>query len=457
MRKAGLYLLVFLTVVFFAVLPCITSFSEEIGLGFLLNGEISSPVAVSFSSPVYRSLAQFDNKRLESLNRLIRHLGVEIRTDGAASETTVSVDGDPVYSLDENTSGPVSDTVFSFDPGSVYNLSLHEPDSSFFLFLDHQFFLINRMLDDMYYVFSGAANAFSEYAKSSDEKINYKDFGKSVRKVTITLPSEYVRDNYQQELAKLAATEESLSFIRGLTFNGTQKIVLYYNQDDQVIRINYDGTLGLTDESMRKVSLSWRCFHSDSRTKDDISLKTPSVKGFDRYNLNYVRDLDQSDESDHSLLWDFQLDLKSGEVKKKIRFNSELIFSGGKMRGNAVFSEKQDRQEYKVSILPEIRKENDQQLSGTLEITVNSGKIITSSLVSDVRISPCEKLVFAEKDPATATDMQYGAGTYTEEEIRAAMDSLLVRRLLSLPEEDLEFLKQDIPEDLWKSIEQSMF
>ena len=37
------------------------------------------------------------------------------------------------------------------------------------------------------------------------------------------------------------------------------------------------------------------------------------------------------------------------------------------------------------------------------------------------------------------------------------MDSLLIRKLLTLPAEDLDFLNRDIPDDVWKSITQSLF
>ena len=50
-----------------------------------------------------------------------------------------------------------------------------------------------------------------------------------------------------------------------------------------------------------------------------------------------------------------------------------------------------------------------------------------------------------------------GVTKYTEEELQSAMDSLLIRKLLTLPAEDLDFLNRDIPDDVWKSITQSLF
>ena len=87
------------TVIILAVLSVIAlcsipALSESGGLDSLLNGKVTSPLQVTFSSPQFLSLARFDSERLETLNRLIRHFALEIRADGELVEGTVhSQDG----------------------------------------------------------------------------------------------------------------------------------------------------------------------------------------------------------------------------------------------------------------------------------------------------------------------------------------------------------------------------
>ncbi len=450
------------TVIILAVLSVIAlcsipALSESGGLDSLLNGKVTSPLQVTFSSPQFLSLARFDSERLETLNRLIRHFALEIRADGELSETTVAVDGDPLYTVKEDVSDGLSRSVYSFEPDHVYERPLQETGSTFERFLGHQFFPINGMLDELYPMFEKAASAFQEFSKTSDEKVNYRDFGKSVRRVTITFQSEYVREHFPQALAGLAGTGESGRFLSSLLFSGTQKIVLCFRQDNHILRVNYDGVIGMTEDSMRRVSVSWRCIRDENRKKDEVTLKSPAVKGFDRYNLSYARELTLEDPEKHAVSWDFQLDLKSGDEKKKVRYSADLSFSGDKLTGQAVYSERQEREENRITINPEIRKENESEYSGTIEITDNSGKIMTSSITSALRISPCGELSGIPGLPATATDIRPETGENGEEEITSAMDRILIRKLLTLPAEDLEFLNRDIPRDVWKSIIQTMF
>ena len=453
MKKTVKQLLaVFIAVLTTSFLP-FAAFSEGIGFDALLTGEFSSPVTVAFSSPEYGSLAQFGKERLDSLNRLAGHFGLEISLDGSESKTTVSVDSDAVYSMTERVSKDAVRTVYSFEPDAVYESVPQETETGFYGFLDRQFFLINRLTDQLYPVFEKAAEAFPDRTKTAAEKVKYKDYGTSVRKVTITFPSDFVKEQFPKALSGLADSEECGEFISGLLFSGMQKIVLCFDADGHIIRANYDGTAGLSEESMSRVSLSWRCLRSEDRRKDDITLKTPSVKGFDRYNLTYVRETVITEEGPHTASWDFQLDLKAGEEKKKIRYNADLSFSSGSLTGKAVYSEREDRKEDRITILPEIRKDQEDEYSGTLEIQRNSGKILISSVKTGIRISPYTPDEGSGTDAASGT----GKGKYTEEELQSAMDSLLIRKLLTLPAEDLDFLNRDIPDDVWKSITQSLF
>ena len=120
MKKTVKQLLaVFIAVLTTSFLP-FAAFSEGIGFDALLTGEFSSPVTVAFSSPEYGSLAQFGKERLDSLNRLAGHFGLEISLDGSESKTTVSVDSDAVYSMTERVSKDAVRTVYSFEPDAVY-------------------------------------------------------------------------------------------------------------------------------------------------------------------------------------------------------------------------------------------------------------------------------------------------------------------------------------------------
>ena len=428
--------------------------SEGFNPGALLNGSFDSPLTISISVPEYKQVARFGDERRESLNRLLRHIGITVTMDGRISETTLTIDGDPVFSYCENEDDDSRQTVYSFQPDTLYEYKKQdtgEYESSFPAFLDGHFFMLNRLLDELYPVFEKSAEAFAEYGKPSSASLNFSGYGKGVRKLTIPLPDQYIKEHFPGMIAGLAETDECRRFLESLIFSGPQKIILLYDQNDRLLRINYDGTVGLTEESMRRVSIVWRCLRSDSQKKDNLTLKTPSVKGYDKYNITYERQADLSEQAFGSVSWDLQIDLKADQLKKKISFTADLAGSDNIINGKILFTEKQDGSEEKLSIIPELQK-NGSEYSGTIEITNNSGKIITSSLQIAVHVFPGKELT--APGPGTLNVAETISGN---DPVHDQINSMLIRRLLVLPAEDLVFLSMDIPDDDWNSLIQSLF
>ena len=76
---------------FLVIIAVFCLFSGSNGIGesfpshFLLTGEFDSPVTFSLYAPEYVQLAQFGKERLDSLNRLLRHFSVTVRSDHRGS------------------------------------------------------------------------------------------------------------------------------------------------------------------------------------------------------------------------------------------------------------------------------------------------------------------------------------------------------------------------------------
>ena len=444
-----------------SLLLALTVFSasaEGFGTELILSGMCGFPVTVCISSPQYRQIAQFGTERTEYLNRLMKHIGITVTADGDISQTALTVDLEPVYFYTVKDTDSVQRTVYSFEPDTVYETKNEQGEAFPFLqFLEQDFFMLNRLLDDMYPVFEKAAETFQEFGKPSAANLNFKGYGKGVRKLTIPLSDQYVKEHFPDIPAGLTVTDESRAFLGKLVFSGPQKIILLYDQDNRLLRINYDGAVGLSEDSIRRVSLVWRCLRTAEQKKDHLTLKTPAINGYDKYNISYERQVDLSEDSAHSVSWDLQVDLKSDQIRKKISFTAELITADNQFTGKTVYSEKQEGAEKRITIIPSLQKENDADYSGTIEITNNSGKIVTSSIQAGIRIYQGEEL----SEPATGTahtaDVSNPDNSDPGSAVQDRMNSLLIRRLLVLPAEDLQFFSLDIPEEVWNSIVQSLF
>ena len=436
-----------------------TAGAEEIGPDFLLTGQCSIPVRITVLSPEYKHIAQFGEERKESLNRLISHFSLSVNTDSDISETTLMIDREPMFSMYEKVSGSEIRSLYSVEPDTVYVLpevSAEEDGEALTVFLEKHFFLINRMLDELYPMFDKSSVAFQDIAKQSAASLTFKGYGKGVKRILISFPEQYVAEHFPGALAGLAAGEEGRTFIESLCFSGSQKMTLLYDQDDVLLRINYDGTVGISEDSMRKVSLAWRTVRSDTVRKDNLTMKTPSVKGNDRYNVIYEREVNTSDPVRHNLSWDLQIDLKDERGKKKISCTADLKSAEQNLNGQIQFTVKQEKEEKKITITPSLLRENASEYTGTIEITDNSGKIVTSSMKASVSISPGTGLSFPEDRDIHTVDISGTDGFSSWDPVQDKLNRILVRKLISLPEEEIDFLIKDIPEEILKSVMPSL-
>lgn len=441
-------IIIIMTILGFAL----SAAAEEIELRSLLSGTLSNPLRIMLISPSYRKLAQYGDERLDGLNRLMSHFSVDILLDESLSETSLLLDNELLFSITEMTDGDVTKSIYSVEPETVYENDGNDRESDFSLFLEKQFFNMNRLMDDLYQVFEKTADVFQELGREEKANLNFSGFGKGVRRITIPVPADYVSEYFPAAVSNLAVSDESRDFIEKLVFSGPQKIILLYDQDNCLLRINYDGMIGLSEDTLRKVSLVWRCVRKDNHKKDKLELKTPRIQGSDRYNLTFIRDLDLTREDQHSLSWDLQIDDKNGDEKKKTQYKAELSFNDGIMQGEILFSNKKDGMEEKLIIAPEMRKENDSQYSGTLEITNKKGKITISSIQCGFCMSAAEGNSITFPVAQSFKD----AGKASKEEVLRRMESILIRGLVKLPPSDTNFMSSDIPGDVWKSLIESV-
>lgn len=448
----------FAMIILFLLLFDCTAVAEEFGPDLIMKGECEFPVTVFISSPSYRILSQFGEDRKEMLNRLIGHFGISTTLDGNASETVLYIDQDQVYSSLETDKESVRETVYSFDPETLYvkhGYTDRQEVSAFSAFLDEEFHKLNRMLDELYPVFEKIPEAFPEYVRTAGVSLTFKGYGKGVKKVTVPIPDSIVNDRYSETLAELAETETSRKFIEDLHFSGSQKMILLYDSEGKLLRVNYDGIIAASDDTARKVSIVWRSLRNEGQKKDHITLKTPAQNGNDRYNLTYEREINSSGSSDHHLVWNLQIDSKAGTTKRKISFTGDFGTTDAVFCGNAVFSEKAGNDERKITIVPTMKKENSSDYTGTIEITNYSGKIVSNSIFSDIHVFQGRKITLPDAGNMRRNE-SYAGDESQSDPIQDRINSILIRRIMALPSKDIEFLSLDIPDEIWDSLVKSI-
>lgn len=432
-----------------------TAYGELPSAADLLSGNLSEPVSCRLYSPHFELLSYMGENRLEDMNRLISHFSIRVETDAHSTGLLLYADHEPVTGIME--------TDITSDFSELYSAASNEPhadqtavenqtySAEMIDFLDGLFYPLNRLLDDLYPMFEKMPEAFAERAKESSANLNLSGFGKGIKRVTILFPADYVSESFPDSLSSLAETDESKQFLNALHYKGAQKILLLYDANDHIIRINYDGEAGLGQDNDRKVSLTWKCSRDSSGKKDDILLKTPAIKGNDRDNIIYRREAISDDDHRTDVTWDFKLDRKRGQDKQTVLYTAEWKEDSGTTDGNAVFTQRGDNKDYSISVKGNLNRENDDESFGTLEITTKTGKIDTCRMNTGIVLSSYKGFTEYETGFITSFRDEGGNGLDTPELQDGIMRSL-IRKLILLPESDILFLNRDIPAETWNSL-----
>lgn len=415
----------------------------------LLTGETDEPLKIILSEPEVIKISQFDESRTEQLNRLIKHTALELNIDKDCSKTGILIDNEEAFSFLQNED---TERIYSFEPTVIYReeaIEEKKDDDDFIVFLEDTLIKANRYMDEFYTLFDAAPEVFSDRIKNEGTELRLSGFGKAVKRVTIPFPADFVKENFPKILNKLTCSEEIQKIISGLTFSGSQKISLLYDAEGKIVRINYDGTVGNTEETLRKVSLVWKVLRDNNHKKDSVSLKTPAIKGTDKDNIALERDVDFTDSSQGKYTWDIQIDHKAGkEDKKQTHFSAQLTDIDSVISGNIEYNIKRDGKNPKIKLYTEIKEENNGEYKGTIEIADYSGKIEKNRILIHALLQKGETVKWPTAGISKANETEYSEKK-KQNEPEDTIASIIIQQLFKLPEEDLMYFSNEIPASMW--------
>lgn len=393
----------------------------------LFTGHAGS-ITLTLSSPRMIVLSQYDDNRLDQLNRLIRHLSMALILDKKDSALQLFVDGREVY--------------------SSVNVSIEAEDDTA-QFLGQVFEPLNLYLDAFYPVIAGLREAYPEKVKIMDANLNLSGYGRAVRKNMITIPAEEAETALRDKLLSLCEESEARLFLSKLVFSGQQKFSFMLDQNDREIRINYDGKVGLSAEDLRSVSFVWKCLREENRRKDALTLKTPAQNESDRFNVTLERDMNPDDPKAPSWQWIIDTDDKTGSDRALSKFSMEWTKGENGLSGTMIHNINQNGNKTTLNASATLTPSESGSFTGGLEITHKKGKIEKEHFTVEVSVAPSGKNVLAEN---TATEAAGSAENRKLIEKNARRE--LLRALLRIPDEDLLFLFSGLPDDEWQEIVQ---
>ena len=414
----------------------------------LLSGDAEAPVLVTLSSPEARFVSAYDENRAIQLNKLISHLSLEIGIEEKESTLRLLADGHEALSYTvKNGDGELfrSELAAVLYPENENNQEL---ENDTLRFLSRVFEPLNHCLNALQPVLAGLPKTFPEYAKSMEASLGLSGYGKAVRKILLTIPAENAQTAFRDTLISLCPEGEVRTFLSSLAFSGQQKFSYMLDKDGTVLRINYDGKAGLSEEDLRTVSLIWKCLRDGNRKKDSLTLKTPSKDGNERFNITMDRDLNAVGPAAPQWKWTIEADEKMGQDRTLSQFSMEWSQNGNALAGKMTHQINKNGDKSTLTADASLTEGEDGVFSGGLEITQKKGKIEKERFSAQMAISS-DRIIAGPVEEKEANTPQEVANRAKENDRRK-----LLRALLRLPDEDLLFLFSGLPEEEWKALVQ---
>jgi len=442
-------MIVLLMIMLIAFMQAVVAENEALP-DLIFNGNIQSPVTIHADSISFSYLSPFDELRTESMNRLMRHFSFDITSDGdKRNDCFVYIDEEPLYSEIEMEKDQSVLSFYSLAPESVFARKKKESQDDFLSFLDNRFFILNRLLDDLYPLFEKIPLKFPDKAKTEKVSLNYTGYGKGVKKMIFSFSAEEVENEFPSCLLELTDSKYIAELLNSMIFNGPQKIILIYDSEDHLLRINYDGKAGFTEDDIRKLSIVCRSVRNNDNKKDKLTIKAPAVKGYNRNNIIYERTIDLSESIQKSMCFDYQLDNRLGTNRSKIHFYSDLSLKGTEFNGNMTYEQSGTNGDHKTVIKPEMNVNDKGEYFGTLEIIRKTGKIVLLGMKASVLVSAGNFIQYPEMALSSVIDAESESGIDALSDVQDEIAGILINRITSLPKEDIDFIYHGISDSDW--------
>ncbi len=400
----------------------------------------------------------FGESRLEMLNALLSHMKLKAFDSGVSSGVSILTDDRETLGMTRRETGEGSGFRFSFDPDTLYigedfsdlteASALQEELIGFPLPASLTPDLI-RWADAGFQLLERLPEIFPEYAKISEVRTKLKDVGLSTRKTVVTLSADAVQEGLMSRLGQ-QETEASLKqVLRELVFSGRQQFTLYYDESGKLIKANYSGRAGRGEE-LRKITLEWRGLRN-GESFDSLTCSAPAVSGGNKDSLSFTR----NERDGESLRAELEWTRVRNRVKSVISGLADLTMSGekGPLKGSITLTVKEGKKETGLILTPDFGWDQDGVRTGALGLHFLQDKssVLEASLTFSLK-KGAPSVPFGEKNKVKLSALGEEERAALKQQLQLKTASLLLRDLLTLPEKDLGFIRDEINEELWQQV-----
>ncbi len=415
---------------------------------FTGNGD---PVSWQIHMEVLR-LPQFSKDRTEKLNRLLKHVDFSGTSNEKETRASVLLDGEELYSIRTYHYRNRSETVLLTDSMHCYTFNGTGTEGGDLLPVSvtaaekaEKTERIMKGLDAMAVLLEQLPEAFPDHVSRTKVSSLYKGFGTASAKVILKLTDGELNAFFDERREEFVQACQDPYFER-ILFTGRQGFTFYLTDSGRLLRVSYSGKACWEEGDIRDIRLEWKTARNEDSAKDDLQLKTPNEKRTGRNNLVLKYSWTRSEDGTEKLSWDGETDRvkKNGRIQEKE--TAEILMMGNVLEGSLADTITENSHKTISKATVTACCESADNWNGILEIISKKDKIETEHTKTAFKLSAGISVPVAsiEPEPVTLSGEEYSRLTET-------LYAGIIRKLLKLPEEDLAFLKEGIPDVLWNT------
>ena len=442
----GINILILIMIISFCGIPnaFATGIKDLIGL---TDNDQTLRVELNIS---YDKLPQFDENRINQLNRILKHISFCGIIDPSETKLSALLDGTELFSVyrkeidgaDRNVLKTEDDRLCIIPEGekskSIHQNSIYDFNSVFKSISDNE--KIYKSMEYFAAFMEKLPEYFPDQSGTGKTMQKYKDYGTAVAKVTVRISAEDLKSCIKEHLEDFP--ELCFPDPAGFVFTGRQDFELLMTEEGKALKIRYGGVAGITENDMRTVRLEWKTVRSDTTDKDEMSLRSPDSSGTRRNNFIIEHLRKKQDDGRETFFWKSETDtLKDGiRTRSFLQADAEAVMDS--ISGSISETVIEKGVTYGNDILFTVTEDSKDQYAGTLEIigkkdTIESGKMKVYFDFSSDNQNRAADILSA---PETVSEKEYT-------EIRRILISRIVKEIIKLPLQDLVFLTEGIPEE----------
>ena len=394
------------------------------------------------------SLPQFSETRTGWLNDLLKHLTFRIRSDGNIQNEAIDIDDKPAIECTIRENDGKTEVRYSFDD-RIYTCEKDAGNSGILTGLAPENEMIEYysrfqvLLPEFYRFFSGLPELFPDCTNETKVSIQYKGYGTAVKRYAMVLSQDVLSSEQMTEYLDSGEMKHVKVFLSNSVLSGKQRLTLLRDADGNLMKVNYTGKSGLSVESIRNTDVDWKCLKNGNDCKDVLVLKTPAVTGTERHNVTLTREYSQKPEGTEEYRCTVDTDEVRNRIRNRVRFEISLDASAGNISGLAEIKQTSSGLNDIRTFTIDIKDGEDEDYHGSLEFAHELNKIEREHFRTDFTWSACEAPVWenSEKYVSAEQDMQ---------NIRRKAAGVFLRAIAVIPEEDLQYILADLPDNWWK-------